>query len=282
MSLAPTGPSRRGVAAVIARREVETMLRGLGIYVALSAALIAAAWLLLIDVRALVSSGLLVSADPFRAPLQVVLLIMVSFLATSAAVSITRERESGTLETLLCAPVDEVTYLAGKAMGLLMAYVAMLPLLLLALGFLSLITGFVLSWSVLVGLVLSVVPAAEIFCFGILLAIGAGRVRTAVLLLVGVIAFLLGVTLASQIVASIPITEPTSSMLPLRDALMAINVVVREVSPFATFDRVVDGAISGAWQSAARGLVMAVALTVLIIAAAAVWMRRRGVEWRGE
>ena len=62
--------------------------------------------------------------------------------AVSAAVSAARDRESGTLEVLFYGPVDELSYVLGKVGGLLVAYVAALPLLLLSLLLLALLTGF--------------------------------------------------------------------------------------------------------------------------------------------
>ena len=59
------------VAAAIARRDAASMLCGIGVYVTLALAVVAAAWLLLIDVRALAAGGLLVMADPFASPLAV-------------------------------------------------------------------------------------------------------------------------------------------------------------------------------------------------------------------
>jgi hypothetical protein len=85
---------------VIAWREARAVMRGLGGYVALTLALVAATWVLLIDVRALEAAGLVVLADPFRAPLAIAMLVLAVYLAISAAVSTTRDRESGTLEVL--------------------------------------------------------------------------------------------------------------------------------------------------------------------------------------
>lgn len=282
MSAAVSGPSRWNVARVIARRDAETVLRGLGVYLALTIALAAATWMLLIDVRALEGAGLLVSSNPFRAPLQVAMLVLAAYFAVSAAVSVARDRESGTLEVLFYAPVDEVTYILGKAGGMLLAYMAALPLLLASFALLSLMTGFALTPAILLSLALSIVPAAETICFGILLAVGTGRIRTAVLLLVGVTVLLLGVTIAYQIVSMIPIAEPSSPLLPLRDALAAVNAVVREVSPFAYLDRVVDGALIGAWRTVLLGLLTAVFVTLVMVGLAAAWLRHRGVERRGE
>jgi ABC-type transport system involved in multi-copper enzyme maturation permease subunit len=274
--------SRWWVAGVIAWREARAVMRGIGAYVALTLALVAAVWVLLIDVRALEGAGLLVLADPFRSPLAIAMLVLVTFLALSAAVSTARDRESGTLEVLFYAPVDEITCVLGKVGGLLVVYGAALPLLLAAFALLALITGFALRPAILVSLALSVVPAAAVISFGVLLSIGTSRVRTAVLLLVGASAVLLGAALAYGMVLLVPVTDPSSPVLALRDALAALDAIVRWISPFAYLERLVDGALTGAWRTTLMGLAAAVGYTLLMMAGAAYWLRRRGVYRRSE
>jgi hypothetical protein len=133
-----------------------------------------------------------------------------------------------------------------------------------------------------VSIVLSVVPVAEIIGFGILLSIGLGRVRSAVLLLVGIVALLLGIEVAYGMVLLVPISDPASPVLPLRDALAALTTAASWISPFAWLERVVEGAMAGAWRDALASLAAALAYTVLMIGLAAFWLRRRGVWRRGE
>jgi hypothetical protein len=103
-----------------------------------------------------------------------------------------------------------------------------------------------------------------------------------VLLLTAVIALLLGITVAYSLVQLMPIDDPASPVLPLRDALAALNAGVRWISPFAYLESVVDGVATGAWQSAAISLAIAVVYAAIMIALAAVWLRSRGVQRKGE
>ncbi len=270
-------PARWPVVGVIAWREAKAALRGIGCYVALTVALLAATWILLVDVRALAAAGLLVLSDPFRPPLGVAMLILALYFAVSAAVSAARDRESGTLEVLFYGPVDEIAYVLGKVGGLLLAYLAALPLLLVSIGLLSLMSGFALGPAILAGVALSIVPAAEIVAFGVLLSVGMGRVRSAVLLLIGIVTLLLGIKFAYGMVLLVPISDPSSPVLPLRDTLAALDAGAAWLSPFAYLERVVDSVMAGAWRPALIGLVAALACTVLIMGLAAWWLRRRGV-----
>lgn len=281
MSMA-AAPARWPVAGVIAWQEAKAAMRGMGCYVALSVALIAATWMLLIDVRALEAAGLLVLADPFRPSVTVAILVLALFFAVSAATSAARDRESGTLEVLFYGPVDEITYILGKAAGLLLAYLAALPLLLASLALLSWMSGFALTPAIPVSIALSVVPVAQIVGFAILLSVGIGRVRSAVLLLVGIVALLLGLEVAYRMVLLVPISDPASPVLPLRDTLAALTAAASWISPFAWLERVVDGAMAGAWRNALLSLAAALAYAVLMLGLAALWLRHRGVWRRGE
>jgi ABC-type transport system involved in multi-copper enzyme maturation permease subunit len=276
------GPSLTRVIGVIAAREAAAALLGLGIYIALTVALLAATWMLMLEVRALQSGGLIVKADPFRSPLAVGMLVLSIFLSLSAAVSVARERESGTLEVLFYGPVDEPIYVLGKVFGLVTAYIVALPLLLLSLWLLALLSGFALTASVVLGAALSIVPAAAILGFGVLLSIGASRVRTAVLLLVATAALLLGIAVAYRMVLLVPIEDPASLVLPLRDALAALDMVARWVSPFAYLERVVEGSMSGAWRTLVISLAAAFAYALAMVGLAAYWLRRQGVHRAGD
>jgi hypothetical protein len=101
-------------------------------------------------------------------------------------------------------------------------------------------------------------------------------------LLVGVTAVLMGVTVANSLVLMVPITDPASPVLALRDALGVLGMAVSWISPFAYLERVVDGVLAGAWWSAGVSLAAAIAYTAVMIGLAALWLRRRGVHRKGE
>jgi hypothetical protein len=103
-------------------------------------------------------------------------------------------------------------------------------------------------------------------------------------LVLGVVAFvMLGTAAANAIVLMVPIDNPSSPILPLRDALAGVNAVLRWVSPFAYMQRIVgEGVAIGAWQTAGIGLAGALAATCVMLALAGAWLRWRGVQRGGE
>jgi len=278
----PAGGLRWNALLVVGRREFAAARRGLGMYIAATGALVVLGWSLLSSVRAVRNAGLLVHADPFATPLAYAVIVLALFHAISAVVSAARDRERGTLEILFYGPIDELSYIAGKVGGQAVAYVVMLPVLLAAVLVLSAMTGFLVSSRILVTLAVSIIPAVQIVAFGVLLAVAATRVRTAIVLFVGVIAVLLGVSVAYALILLVPLENPNSPILPLRDGLAAANAIASWVSPLSYVERIVDSSSTGAWRAALVSLGAALAYAAGTVAVATAWLRRRGVHRKGE
>jgi ABC-type transport system involved in multi-copper enzyme maturation permease subunit len=273
---------RLHVATLLAEREVQTLVRGVGGYVALTVALVAVAWLVGTDLERARSSGLLVRDNPFQGPLLAAVLVLSMFLSISAVVSVARERERGTLEVLFYGPVDEPGYLFGKFAGQVLAYLLALPLLLLCFLLIGFTTGFLIPRALFFGLVASVVPVAEVVAFGLLLSVLAGRLRTSILLFIGVTVLFLAISVGYSVVSTIPLENPASPILPLRDSLAALDTVVDWLSPFAYLERVLENIALGAWPTVLTSLLAGLGHVAITLALASLLLRRRGVRHRGE
>ena len=273
---------RLHAARVVAWREVRLAVVGLGGYVAVSLALLAAGWIISNDVRAVRAADVLVLEHPFRTPVTVAVLLVSMFLGVSAVVSVARERDRGTLEVLFYGPIDEASYLAGKLFGQLGAYAAALPVLLIGLALLAVFSGFALTASVIAGLGASVLPVAQVVAVAILLGVLGGRLRNGVLLFIGLTLLTVAITLAYRFLVTVPIDSATSPLLVVRDAIGALDGVVRWVSPFATLERTVDGIALGAWWTVLAMLAVALVYVVGSLLVASLVLRRRGVRAKGE
>ena len=272
---------RAHVSGVVAQRELDALVRGLAGYAALAIALLVAGWILATDVSKVQANGLLVRDSAFQAPLLAAVLLLAVFLAISAVVSVARERERGTLEVVFYGPVDEPAYLAGKFVGQVMGYTLALPILIASFLLLSVFTGFAFTHLLVLGSVASVIPAAEVIAFGLLLSVAAGRLRTAILLFVGVVALFLGIAFAYNVVSAIPVESPASPILPLRDALSALDAIVDWLSPFSYLDRVLESIALGAWQTAATSLLAGLGHVGVALGLASLLLRWRGVRPKG-
>jgi ABC-type transport system involved in multi-copper enzyme maturation permease subunit len=274
--------ARAQATSTVAGREVQALVRGLAGYGALATALLAAGWFLSTDLARVRTNGLLVQDSPFQAPLLAAALVLSIFLALSAVVSVARERERGTLEVLFYGPIDEPSYIVGKFLGQVGGYLLALPILLVSFVLLSLLSGFLLSPLLVLGLLASLVPAAEVVAFGLLLSVLAGRLRTALLLFVSVIALFLAVTVAHDFLSTWPIDNPASPILPVREALGALDAVVQWLSPFAYLERILENIALGAGPPTAVALLAGLAHLGLGLGLASLALRRRGVRPKGD
>lgn len=268
---------------VLGRREFDATMRSGLTYVVLAVALGLAAWILGNDVDLVRSNGLLIDTAPFREPIVAAVIVLSLFMALLAVLSVARDRDQGTLEVLFYGPVDEVTYLFGKLIGLLGAYIVMLPLVLAAVIGLEIMTGFELGLAgTLAAMALSVLPAAMIIVVGLMVSVLAGRARSSILVFLAAAALFTVVGVAHSLVSEIEITDPASALLPLRDALAAADDALERISPFTYLERVVSWADEGAWGRAGRSLLVAAAGLGAAGAVAIAGLRRRGVRAREE
>lgn len=267
---------------VLAGREFKMTMGSASTYTALGLALGLAGWMLSNDVALVRSNGLLVHVAPFRGPLLGALLVLSFFLAVSAVLSVARDRDRGTLEVLFYGPIDEMTYLAGKLAGLLGAYVAIMPLLLAGLVVLSMFTRFEIGINLIAALVLSIIPAAGIVAVGLLLSAAAKRVRSSILFFITAVGLFVGAAVSYSFVSRIPVEDPASPILPLRDALGAVDAVLSRISPFTYLEQIFDAADTGAWTAIGGSLALSLAGTIIASLLARLALRWRGVRTREE
>ncbi len=178
--------------------------------------------------------------------------------------------------------MDETSYLAGKLVGLLSAYVAIMPMVLAGLIVLSLVTGFALGLNLFVALALSMVPAAGIVTVGLLLSAAAKRVRSSLLLFIATVGLFVGVGVSYSFVSRIPIDDPASPILPLRDALAALEGFLARLSPFTYLEQVFERANTGSWVAVWQSLSLSVIGIVAAGSLAILALRWRGVRAREE
>lgn len=265
---------------VLAGREFNMTMRSSSTYAVLGVALGLAGWMLSNDVALVRSNGLMVHAAPFRGPLLGALLVLSFFLALSAVLSVARDRDRGTLEVLFYGPIDETSYLAGKLFGLLGAYLAMMPMLLTGLVVLSIFTRFEIGPRLIAALALSLIPAAGIVTVGLLLSAMAKRVRSSILFFIVAVGLFVGAGVSYSFVSRIPVDDPASPVLPLRDALRAVDTALSQISPFTYLEQIFDWANIGSWSAVGRSLALSLFGTIILAILARLALRWRGVRTR--
>jgi hypothetical protein len=157
-----------------------------------------------------------------------------------------------------------------------------MPLLLAGLVVLSMFTRFEIGINLIAALALSIIPAAGIVAVGLLLSAAAKRVRSSILFFITAVGLFVGAAVSYSFVSRVPVEDPASPILPLRDALGAVDAVLSRISPFTYLEQIFDAADTGAWTAIGGSLALSLVGTIIAALLASLALRWRGVRTREE
>ena len=109
----------------LSKRDLYSTLRSWGIYIVAFLSFIASSFILKNYLDSIQTDNILISADPLNYPLFVSVIIISFYLAILSAISISREKDQGTLEVLFYGPVSSFTYILGKYIKDILTYLVM-------------------------------------------------------------------------------------------------------------------------------------------------------------
>lgn len=273
--------TRWHLALAVQRRDLHGTLHSFGLYVTLSAAIGVAATVLRNQMATVQEGGLRVLSHPFAASLFGAAVLFSVYLGLISTLSIARERDQGTLETLFYGPVDPEAYLLGKYLSQMSTYILMAAAYLAVLAAYALFTNFAFTASLLWAAILSTTTASAVAAGGILLSALNRSARGALFALLAVVAAFLTVQLGHDLVADLAAGLPQNRPNPLlflQTLLTWLDIAANWLSPFAHLERGIDTLLRG---SPGEYLLMAglsLAYTVLGLGLAARTLRRKGVR----
>lgn len=262
----------------VARQELRDAIFGWPLYLTTAAAVLAGAVLVYNQLRSVAQSGLGIVSCALFSPLLAAASLAALFLAAWSTLAIARPRDQGALRVLFFGPVDAVGLVGAHLLAALVVYGLILLMAVPLLALLGLIANLPLSAALLPGLIASpmlVLPAVGI---GLFISAIAPSGRSALLLFVIVLAFIVAVQIGYSALLQIP---PTSryydALLFLRETARVLRDALQWLSPLAL--------LSGGLDAACRGGTRELGLQTLAglgggaaWSALAVWaVRRRGV-----
>src|SRR5690625_4222131 len=219
---------------VQAKREFRSTLNGLGVYIVMSIIFLTISYMMfrstLFDVS---EAGIVAIHAPILLPFYVAVGLAASYLGLCAALSISRERDMGTIEVLFYGPVDSTSYVVGKYVQQMMAF-----------GFIllfSLVNFYLISFATNLGvtniiglLVLSIFLASCMVVFVIFLSSLSKRMAVSVILFLGLILFFLGFTLVHSYLQGLSIFDERNYsplLVYVRALVENVNIVINWISP---------------------------------------------------
>lgn len=266
-------------ARLIQRRDLYAMLRGRGVYILLSLALLAAVLVLRNYLNFVDENGLLVNAGAFNFPLLAVVFLSAIFLALSSVASIARERDQGTMEALFYGPIDAIAYIGGTYLAQIITYLIMVLVYVVCFVIYAAFTNFALPVGLAWITLLSILVTSDVIAFGIFLSALSGRVRTAMLLFLSIMLVLIAIQFGQDILASVSLEERYyNPVLFLQNVLMGLNNVIGWLSPFSYLMRGMEAIRRGSSSLYILTSMTAVIFTVVFLALSVVTLERKGVR----
>ncbi|MFS8572301.1 MAG: ABC transporter permease subunit, partial [Clostridia bacterium] len=264
---------------VATKREIRSTLHGIGLYVVLSLVFLVASYVFANTVlRNVGDAGILALPNPVTLPLIVSTGLAAAYLGLCSSLSISRDRDLGTMEVLFYGPVDAVAYVLGKYFHQLAAYGVVLAFTLVNFYGLSVVTNVGFSLEIAGIMLLSVFLTSCMVSFGIVLSAGSRRMMVSVILFLGFVLFFLIFSLVHAWVIGAAGRDAASTMVYVRMIMDSLDQVIRWISPVEYYLRGMDAVLrkdtSGYIMSAVSSLLYSAALL-----AVSVWMlRKKGVR----
>lgn len=269
---------RLRVIRLVAGRELRSTLYGIGIYIVMALSFVASSYFLNQALWTISQNGVLVVPPPLVGPLFIAVLISSVYLALLSSLSISRERDQGTLEVLFYGPVDSISYVLGKFVEQMLVFGAVLIVDLVFFLILSLVTNLGLNWELLALLVISFFVAASVVAFGIFLSSVTKSSRASVVLFVALMVALIGFSYGYQYLMNLPDKDLSTGLIYLRQAADILSRGINWLSPVGYLNR---GATAVALQSPTGYLVAvgeALVYALVLLAGSVFFFNRKGVK----
>jgi len=263
---------------VLAKRDLASALQSWGIYVTVFVSFMVSSWMLKSHLDTLRENNIMITSYPVETPLSWSVIIVSLYLVFVSAVSISREREQGTLETLWYGPVTAPSFLMAK-------YIKDLLLYLVALGCAA-VYFWVASWMTNIGFTLDLVKALGIsffvvscfVSFGLFISSLAARVRSSVIWMIAVLLGFLAVWFANSVLNVMPEEALSSSLLYIRGTLSVLYTVIDWVSPFSYLSRAMSSITVGNSLVYVLNIVYCLVYSAVLLVLATVILKQRGVR----
>jgi ABC-type transport system involved in multi-copper enzyme maturation permease subunit len=204
-----------------------------------------------------------------------------TYLALSAAMSIAREREQGTLEVLFYGPIDDAAYVLGKFSTPLLACVAVIVLDVVWAWLFAYLSNFLFSFDLVPVAWLALCSSATLIAFSLLVSAATRSARAAMvtlLLAIGVVgAIQMGYDLLA-VFAPPPEPNRVNPWLFMREVLDGLNRLTSWVSPYAYLNDGIESLVANDVFGYVRALGLSLLTLALYLGLAIRMMARRGVR----
>ena len=224
----------------LTKRDLYSTLSRWGIYIAAFLSFIASSFILKNFLDSIKENDILISADPLNYPLFISTIIISFYLAILSAISISREKDQGTLETLFYGPVSCPTYILGKYIKDMLTYLVIVVFFLVYFWGVSFLTNLGFSYGLVKVILVSIFSVSCIVSFGLFISSLTGKMRNSIIWLIGILILFLVIQVGQGILFSIPEEEISPVLTYLGNTLSVVSRGVNWISPFSYLTRGID------------------------------------------
>ncbi len=269
---------------VLAKRElVSSLYGGWGIYLAIFISFIGSSLFLTYFLRGISEENIFISSYPLNFPLFLSVGVISLYLVIVSAISISREREQGTLEVLFYGPVSSSSFFLGKYLKDMILYLITLGFFAIYFFGVSLLTNLGFTYVLLKGFLLSIFVASCVISFGLFISSLTGRVRSSIIWLVGIL-------LAFVVFNPLPLLAFWGMFMgPLPDVLVQWFVylqknlsiatqVINWVSPFSYLSRGMESISVGNIRPFLVNILYSIIYTAVLLILSIYILKLKGVK----
>lgn len=225
------------------------------------------------------ANGIYPMPDLFSFPFRWAIIATGVYLAFSTVVTISRERESGTMELLFYGPVDHVSYVFGKYMAQVTLYLMILALYTVCFLTLSWMARIQLSASFFITILISVFTGSYLIAIGIFVSSISRSVRNATLVFLGIVMGALLIQGTQSWLSSIaPESDYYNPVLLLQQVVSWTQVALTWLSPFSYLNHGVDEMLRGNMKAFVGTIALAISFCLIFLTSSVLGLKFRGVR----
>jgi len=262
----------------LSKRDLYSALRSWGIYIVAFLSFIASSFILKNYLDSIQADDILISADPLNYPLFISVIIISFYLAILSAISISREKDQGTLEVLFYGPVSCLTYILGKYIKDILTYLVMVVFFLVYFWGVSLLTNLGFSYGLLKTILVSIFSVSCIVSFGLFISCLTGKMRNSIIWLVGILALFLAIQIGQTILLGMPEENMSPVLTYLGDTLSVVSQGINWISPFSYLTRGIDSVQLGNTLLYGLNILYSLAYSAILLLLSIFILKRKGVK----
>lgn len=264
---------------VTAKREIRSTLYGVGLYVTLTLIFLSSAYFFVnSSIRSALDAGILALHNPITEPFFFSVGMAATYLGLCSALSVSRDRDQGTLEVLFYGPVDAISYLLSKFVHQILAFIVVLLFALVNFYLVSRLTNLGFTADFLGFLVLSLFLTSCMVSFGIFLSVSTRRTMASIIVFLGLVFFFLAFSVAHSVVMSLPGQSMTPLLVYVRVILDNMNDVMQWISPLSYFSRGMTAVFMRDYAQYAVSLLSSVVYSAVLLTISVYIFKRKGVR----